>query len=182
MLNGVIRNAVSYWIPTYISEGFGLSPQFSSAINIINPIISLVGTIITFKMLKFFKDDEHILCSVLFAFSALMYILILLFNNIMIINISAMFFSEAAMSGVCNILFSVYVLRFSNTGRTSSISGTLDFTAYMTSSLANKLIGSWTDKYSWGFVISGWFIVTLAGAVSSYISHLVIKRSNTRQQ
>lgn len=181
MLNGVIRNAVSNWIPTYITEEFGLSPAFSSAISIINPIISLVGTVITFRMLKVFNDNEHILSCMLFAFSAVMYLLILLFSQ-MVVNIASMFMAEAAMSGVCNILFSVYVLRFSATGRTSGITGTLDFSAYMTSSLANRLIGLWTDKYSWNFVITGWLIITVAGAVTSYISHLVIKRSSTRQQ
>ena len=174
MLNSVIRNAASFWIPTYISEAFDTSASFASAIIIVFPIINLIGTILTYKMLPLFKDDEHKLSACLFGFSSLMFILILIFGDIMVVSILAMFLAGAAMSGVCNLLFSVYVLRFSKTGRTSGIAGSLDFAAYMMAALANYLIGIWVEAFSWNFVIASWCIVTIAGLVASFVSRKVL--------
>jgi sugar phosphate permease len=174
MLNSIIRNAASFWIPTYIKEAFEVKASFSSAIIIVLPIVNLVGTIISYKMLPLFKDNEHTLSACLFGFSSIMFILILLLGNVMSIAITAMFLASAAMSGVCNLLFSVYVLRFSKTGRTSGIAGSLDFAAYMMASLANTLIGFWVEKFGWSFVILTWCIATVAGIAASVVSHRLV--------
>ncbi|HOA30940.1 MAG TPA: MFS transporter [Clostridia bacterium] len=174
MLNSIIRNAASFWIPTYIKEAFEVKASFSSAIIIVLPIVNLVGTIISYKMLPLFKENEHTLSACLFGFSSIMFILILLLGNVMSIAITAMFLASAAMSGVCNLLFSVYVLRFSKTGRTSGIAGSLDFAAYMMASLANTLIGFWVEKFGWSFVILTWCIATVAGIAASVVSHRLV--------
>ncbi len=174
MLNSIIRNAASFWIPTYIKEAFEVKASFSSAIIIVLPIVNLVGTIISYKMLPLFKDNEHTLSACLFGFSSIMFMLILVLGEVMYVAITAMFLASAAMSGVCNLLFSVYVLRFSKTGRTSGIAGSLDFAAYMMASLANTLIGFWVDKFGWAFVILTWCLATVAGIAASFVSHKVV--------
>ena len=47
MLYGIIRNAVSFWIPTFISQNFSVSSQTAAAISIILPITNILGTFVT---------------------------------------------------------------------------------------------------------------------------------------
>lgn len=178
MLNSVIRNAASYWIPTYIAQAFNISESFSATIVIILPVVNLLGAIGAFRILKYFKDDEHKLSSLLFLFAALMFVVMLIWPNVPAIAISAIFLAAASMAGVHNLLLAVYTLRFANTNKTSAVAGFLDSAAYLAAGVANIFIGLWIEEFSWIFVIGFWCIITALGFIASMVSSKI----STRQQ
>ncbi|WP_320129418.1 MFS transporter [uncultured Sphaerochaeta sp.] len=75
IIHGTIKDGVTSWIPTFISERFGLSPSLSLIITLIIPIINLAGAYwaqYAFKLLK----TETKAASVFFLISALSLILL----------------------------------------------------------------------------------------------------------
>lgn len=171
MLNGIIRNAVVFWIPTYITERFSVSPASAAVISSILPFVNFGGTLLSVLLAKKFKNDEKKTLFVLFSFSTLMFLLMYLLNGKgMILNIAALFSASAVMTGGCNMIFSFYVLRFAHTGKISGITGFLDFSAYVSASIVSMLFSSLISNFGWNLIVGIWALTTFAGIVFSRVA------------
>jgi Sugar phosphate permease len=171
MLNGVIRNAVAFWIPTFISERFSVSVASAAAISSVLPFVNLAGTLISVWLAKRLHNDEKKMLTILFAFTTLMFAwMYFLHGRGMILNLAALFSASAAMTAACNMIFSFYVLRFTETGKISGITGFLDFSSYVSASAASILFSSLVPTYGWDFIVGIWAATTLIGVVFSWIS------------
>src|SRR5690606_32329165 len=58
MVNGIIRNAVAFWIPTFLSERLGFSPALSASISGGLPLVNLAGTFLGLVILKKLRGNE----------------------------------------------------------------------------------------------------------------------------
>ena len=171
MTNGVIRNAVAFWIPTFVAENLGIELESVAFISMILPILNVAGTFVTLWALKFVKDNERIMCVWLFLLSIVLFFLVLLFNGKnAYITITSLFIASALMTGACNMIFGVYILHFKKTGMVSSITGFLDFASYLTAAGANSLFPYLLGISSWGIVVGTWIATCIVGFVFSYIA------------
>ncbi len=169
MLNGIIRNAVAFWIPTFISERFSVSAAAAAEISSILPFVNLGGALFSVRLAEWTQNDEKKALTIFFVFTALMFgIMILLGNGWMVLNVAALFCASAAMTGGSNLIFTHYVLCFAETGRISSITGFLDFSSYIAASAASVLFSSLVPSHGWNFVVGVWAAVALAGAAASW--------------
>lgn len=180
MLNGIIRNAVAFWIPTFISERFEVSPATSAAISSILPFVNLGGTLLSVLIAKKFNNDEKKTMSLLFAFSTVMFAGMFFLNGRgIVLNIVALFAASAAMTGACNMIFSFYVLNFAHTGKISGITGFLDFSSYVSASVVSILFSSLISNFGWNFIVGIWAMTTLFGIL---FTQLAKKYAATKQQ
>lgn len=180
MLNGVIRNAVSFWIPTFISERFGFSSAASAAISSILPFVNLGGTLLSVLIAKKLNNDEKKTMSLLFAFSTVMFAgMFVLDGRGIILNIAALFAASAAMTGACNMIFSFYILNFAHTGKISGITGFLDFSSYTSASVVSILFSSLITNFGWNFIVGIWAVTTLLGIV---FTQLAKKQDSSKHQ
>lgn len=179
MLNGIIRNAVAFWIPTFISERFQVSSAASAAISSILPFVNLGGTLLSVYLAKIFKNDEKKTMALLFAFSTIMFTGMFLLNGkVMFLNIAALFAASAAMTGACNMIFSFYILNFADTGKISGITGFLDFSSYASAAAASILFSSLISNIGWNNIVAIWALTTFLGVVST---RLAKKHDGTRK-
>ena len=83
MMNGFIRNAVSFWVPMYIKETYNVSDSFAAAITIFLPIFNFMGTFLGIILLKskLFRNSEHILSATLFFVATLTFSIIVMLNG-----------------------------------------------------------------------------------------------------
>lgn len=58
MVNGIIRNAVAFWIPTFLSERLGFSPALSASISGGLPLVNLAGTFLGLVILKKLRETS----------------------------------------------------------------------------------------------------------------------------
>ncbi len=171
MLNGVIRNAVAFWVPTFISERFAVSVASSAAISSVLPFVNLGGTLLSMFIVKRLHNDERKMLMILFTFATLMFSTMFFLNGRgLILNIVALFTASAAMTGACNMIFSFYVLRFADTGKISGITGFLDFSSYVSASAASILFSSLIPNLGWNFIVGIWAATTLTGVFFSLLS------------
>lgn len=172
ILNGIMRNAVVFWIPTFITERFSLSVTTAVSISSILPFVNLLGTLATVAIVKRMQYNEKRVLVLLFAFSAAMFGCMFLLNGRgMGINIAALFLASAAMTGGCNMIFSYYVLDFTDTGRISTITGFLDFISYLFASFANVAFSSFIQRTGWNNIVLSWAVLCVLGAVLSRMAN-----------
>lgn len=163
VLYGVLRNAVSLWMPTYIAGNFNIGSSAASLIMVMQPVTGLSGSALTVVLMRR-RLDERRMCAVLFAASAaLLSVVFLCGSSHTAVAVAALFAVGAAMACMCNIIFSVYVLRFIDTGNLSGISGFLDFVSYAAAAAANVLFSALSGRYGWSAVTAAWLISALGG-------------------
>lgn len=178
MLNGVIRNAVVFWIPTFISERFSVSAAAAAGITSILPFVNLGGTLFSVRLAEWTHNDEKKALTVFFVFTTLMFcLMILLGNRRMALSVAALFCASAAMTGASNLIFTHYVLRFAGTGKISSVTGFLDFSSYVAASAASFLFSSLVPSRGWDFVVGTWAAVAAAGAAAAWCADRIARRS-----
>lgn len=164
MLNGVIRNAAAFWIPTYITERFQVSTSIAAAISSVLPFVNLGGTLISVYVAKLLRNNEIKVLAVFFGFSTVCFAVMYLGNNnVMSLNLIMLFTASAAMAGACNIIFSFYVLRFAGIGKISGVTGFLDFASYASASGANILFSGLLAGFDWNHIVAVWAFTSLAG-------------------
>jgi sugar phosphate permease len=171
LLNGIIRNAVVFWIPTYITEKLKVSTTMAASISTALPFINLLGTFMAFWILAKMKDNEKSVLAVLFVVSTLFFTLMYLIDgSLFFITLASLFLASAAMTGACNMIFSVYCLRFTNTGRVSSITGFINFTGYVAASIASSVFTSLVAIAGWNVTVASWAMISAVGGLFSYFA------------
>ena len=180
MMNGFIRNAVSFWIPMYIKQTYHVSDAFASAITIILPIFNFVGTFLGVIMLKarIFRGSEHILSALLFSVATLTFAIIVFLNGTsLVLAIVCLVLASASMNSVCNLIYAVYVFRYKETGRISTFTGSLDCSAYIASGVGTKCIGLLVDGIGWNSTVLVWCAVALVGCASCVASSIICRKN-----
>ena len=181
MMNGFIRNAVSFWIPMYIKQTYGVSDAFASAITIILPIFNFMGTFLGVILLKakIFKGSEHILSATLFFVATLTFSVIVMLNGVSLaLTVVCLVLASASMNSVCNLIYAVYVFRYKDTGRISTFTGALDCSAYIASGVGTKCIGLLVGSVGWNMTVLVWCVMALIGGSSCVASSIICKKNN----
>lgn len=179
MLNGIIRNATSLWVPTFLSVSLGFSAAETSLISSILPVISIAGTFLSLAILPIFRHDEKAECLALFLFAAACFAVVFFVGaSVRILTLIALFLAMAAMYGACNMIFSVYVLRFRDFGIISGMSGFFDFASYMSASLASFLFSALSGAGMWSGIVLAWTLSCAAGAVFSLTARIHAKKKS----
>lgn len=178
IINGIVRNAVAFWIPTYITEQFQVIPATSSAITSALPIFNLIGTFLGLKLLKKCKENEYTVSIILFAISTVMFLLMTLAGNrFFILTIVALFLANAAMASACNMVFSVYCLKFRKTGRVSAITGCMDAVSYLFAALASPIFSAIVSGTNWNTTVLIWALLTAIGMFAAVTAYRSEKKS-----
>jgi OPA family glycerol-3-phosphate transporter-like MFS transporter len=177
MVHGMLKDGVTSWVPTYISESFGIAASFSILLTSILPIINLTGA----YMAKFIyrKTREKVGLSVFFFFVTAKLGLILLcvaesFSPIL----TACFLSivTASMMAVNTLVINIYPLRFQRYGRVSGVSGFLNAMAYLGTAISTLTIGLMVQYKGWQATIYVWLAVTiLAGLICLFFVRTEVK-------
>lgn len=177
MVNGIIRNAVAFWIPTFLSERLGFSPALSASISGGLPLVNLAGTFLGLVILKKLRGNEFRTIGILFGASTAAFTLAILFSKLSALLVVFMLFVACgAMSSACNLIFASYCLRFKDTGRMSAVTGLLNFSAYAASALASAGFGAVISSFGWSPLTLSWVLLSLVGAWSAFISEKVFFR------
>ena len=73
MFNGVIRNAVAFWIPTFLAQYLSIPTDQVAVVSSILPLINIAGTFASVWALRFTKDNEKKLTGIFFVLAALLF-------------------------------------------------------------------------------------------------------------
>ena len=151
MLQGAVRDSVTTWMPTYLTEDFGLSAEIASISSMALPIVNLIGVYGAAWLNKKVLKDEMATAALLFFFAAVsLGVIVGMKKPPLLAAILILAFANASMHAINTMLISLLPMYFTKSRRVSTITGLLNAVVYVGSAVSAYGIGAVSDTYGWG--------------------------------
>ena len=176
-VQGMLRDGITTWMPTFISETFDMGSSVSILTGVALPIFHMIVSMCTYWILKKMKHNVFNCMAMFFAVTMVLLLMLPLFGmNSMILATLLIAMSIGAVHGI-NALQTCYLpATFSNTGNVSFLAGMLNSATYVGSALSTYLFAVISEKMGWNATIISWIIFAGSGLVLTVICMLFLKR------
>ncbi len=164
IITGIVRTTVVFWMPTYISQYLGYSPEESAAMFTVTTfIISMTSFIAVFLYEKLGHDIDKMLFLV-FSASAIFFLLVYIVE-VPILNIALLVLAIMSSNCAACMLWNRYCPSLRDTGMVSTATGFLDFMSYMAAAVSTTLFANAVSQIGWKNLILIWFALVVFGAI-----------------
>ena len=165
VLQGMLKDGIDTWMPTYVSEVFGLGNSVSILTSGILPVFSIFSVSVA-SVLYEKIGNELKTAALLFGIAMGMSLLILpFFSSNVIVTALLMAIITGCMHGINLMLISRVPRAFKKYGKVSTVSGALNACSYLGSALSTYGFARFSELYGWYFILLGWAVITAFGAV-----------------
>lgn len=166
VLQGMLRDGVSTWMPSYISETYNLSNASSILTGVILPVFSIICIQAASKLyIRKFKNPLQC-AAFFFVLSSLATVILYLSSGkstVASVLCSAML--TGCMHGVNLILICMIPPFYRKNGNISTVSGILNSCTYIGSSISSYGIAVISEKAGWSITLGVWLLIALAGVL-----------------
>lgn len=167
VLQGVMRDGVTTWMPVYIDDVYHLGASISILSTAVLPVISILS-LSAASWIHGKAGDEFRGSAVIWAIAGVCVVpLVFLYASQAAVSVALMSILTGCMHGV-NLMFTcMYPSRFVNTPYMSTVSGMLNAFTYVGASISNYGFAALSERFGWGVTIIFWGVVVLAGLLLS---------------
>ena len=165
VLQGMLRDGVTTWMPSYIAEIYHLSNEVSILTGVILPVFSILCFQIANKLYTG-RFQNPLACAGLFFGVGALAALGLVFLAGQSALISVLLFAAliGCMHGVNLMLVCMLPAYFQNTGKVSTVSGILNSCTYVGSAVSTYGIAALSEGFGWSVTILIWLGIAALGA------------------
>ena len=166
VLQGMLRDGVTTWMPSYIIDTFNLESESSILTGVCLPLFSILAFKITSLIYEKKEHNEVRLSSIIFFVGFVCAMLLVLFNGkspIISVGFSALL--TGCMHGINLMLVCMLPAHFKKSGNVSFMSGLLNFCTYVGSAVATYGIAAVSEKAGWNVTLCLWGAVAFAGGI-----------------
>lgn len=165
VLQGIMRDGVADWLPTYLKSEFEISSQLAILLGVAPPIFAMACfTFVSYLSRKVFKNELYFAGLVFFtAFAASCVLAIFPSSNIAVSTVLSTLVN-GCMHGVNLILICLVPPFFKRNGNISLISGLLNSCTYIGSALSGVGFALMARIFGWRGTIIGWAIICAVAA------------------
>ena len=162
MCDGMLKDGASMWIPTYLSEQFGLATADAALATTVMPLLNMLGVFLTERLTRLFRDEMRA-AAALFGLAALSFLLLTLLPNHLLWALPLLGLAMMSALGINTLLVSVVPMYFVPLGRTSTITGLLNTCMHLTSSVSSYAIAALSLAFGWKLTVLSWAATALLG-------------------
>lgn len=164
ILQGMLRDGVTTWMPTYIAETYKIGNAVSIMTGVLLPLFGMLCIGAASRLyIKVFKNPMQ--CAAVFfalgAFSALALSLFTGKSAPLSVIFSALL--TGCMHGVNLILICMLPPLFKGSGGVSTVSGILNACTYVGSAASTYGIAAVSEKFGWNVTVAVWLLIALCG-------------------
>ena len=171
VLQGMLRDGVTTWMPSYISDTYNLSNVISILTGVVLPVFSIVCFKITSKLYQSKFKNPLACAGVIFGVGMLAAVTLVLFSGkIAAVSVICSALLTGCMHGVNLMLVCMLPSFFQKHGNVSTVSGVLNSCTYVGSAISTYGIALISEAYSWGVTISIWAVIALLGTVICFVA------------
>lgn len=171
VLQGMLRDGVTTWMPSYISETYELSSVISILTGVVLPIFSIACFRIASQLYRKVFTNPLTCAGVIFGIgTAAAALLVLLSGQNAVFSVLFSALLTGCMHGVNLLLICMIPPFFEKYGKVSTVSGVLNSCTYIGSALSTYGIALISENYSWNTTLIIWVIVALAGTGLCFIA------------
>lgn len=163
-IQGILKDGITTWTPSYIQEIFNFPPSFSILITVILPLFSIISIKLAgFIHAKFIKNE--ILCAGAFFAAAAIAAAIMsqLYNLSSVLCVLLAAIITGCMHGINLMLICMVPGRFEKYGLVATMSGMLNFISYIGSSASTYLIARFAEVSGWQATVLLWAVLAGVG-------------------
>lgn len=176
ILQGMLRDGVTTWMPSYITETYNLNSSISILTGVILPIFGILSFQIASKLYEK-KLTNPLKCAGVFWGTGTIFALVLwLFTGS---NAPVSVLCSAALTGCMHgvnlMLICMVPAFFKKSGNVSTASGVLNSCTYAGSAISTYGIAVLSENTSWSFTLFLWTVIAALGTV---ICLLLVKAWN----
>ena len=166
ILQGMLRDGVTTWMPTYISETYNLS----SVIAILTGVILPVFAILSFKLASVLytqKVRNPVMCAcIFFALGTVSSIcMFCIKGHSAVLSVLFAAILTGCMHGVNLVLICMVPMYFKKQGNVSMVSGIINSCTYIGSALSTYGIAFLSENKGWNFTLFIWILICLVGTL-----------------
>jgi OPA family glycerol-3-phosphate transporter-like MFS transporter len=166
VLEGLVKEGLTLWCPTFLSESQSLSMDKTLLIMTLLPLLNLPVLVLSGWVNKLFRHHEK---RTLFFFLAvsLAFVVLLKFTlrSALLWMGAALFGLIAAAFAINNLLVSFIPVNFQKEQRVSTTAGFLDCANYAGAAISGPLVGLLADRLGWKGVVDGWIMATVIAII-----------------
>lgn len=164
LAQGVLRDGVTNWMPSYMMETFGMTEENSILTAVIPAIFSIIAFEVFGKLQQKLIKNEVLCAGSIFALAATSALILYFLTGSASISTLLMGIIVGCMHGVNLMLITVVPKRFVKYGRVSTISGILNAWTYIGSAISTYGFAVLAENNGWKFTIGMWVAVAAVGA------------------
>lgn len=169
VLQGVLRDGVTTWMPSFISETYKLSNAVSILSGVLLPLFSMLCYQITLSLYSKRIKNPFLCAAVIFTVGIVSSLLLYLFSSLSAaLSVILMMILNGCMHAVNMILLCIVPPILSRNGKVSVVSGLLNSCTYLGSAIAAYLIPVVTENSGWSATLLLWLLVTLVGSLACF--------------
>ncbi len=170
MIHGMLKDGITTWLPTYITEVFTLSAHLSVLISTVVPLFNILGATFAYIFMNKFKNEMKVII-LFFSVSCLSLICLLLFGKEELIFTIILFaMVTASMMGVNAILCSNIPTHFARQGISATVSGLFNACGYLGTAISMYFIAYLSDSYGWNIVNEIWILSCILGVILTFMA------------
>ena len=170
-MQGMLKDGVTTWIPTFLEENFGLTAAASILCTTVVPIVNLGGVYFGSWINRRVFHNEVLAAAVFFAVG-LAALLLLSFAPIhsALISLLLLAVTTTFMMGINTLLASMMPHYYVPYGVCSTITGLLNAGAYLGSAVSSYGNGAVVEHFGWNSIMYCWCICAAIGLVVCLLS------------
>lgn len=166
IMQGALRDGVTNWMPTYISQNFLLGSELSILTGVILPIFTIISIKLSSLLQKKIIKNEMLCSMTLFILGCICSLFINVFSSVnIIITLVLLALLVGCMHGINFLLIQILPSYFKGFGHVSLLSGILNASVYLGAAISTYGIALINDEYGWNITIYIWGIISLIGVI-----------------
>ncbi len=158
-LQGMLRDGITSWVPSYLAEVIGLENEKSILITVSLAIFSIVTFGLAGSAYKRFFKNEVACAAVIFSMAFAAALLMFFLFDRAIAAIICMSLITEAMHGTNLMLVTHVPKRFKRYGNVSTFSGVINACTYIGSAISTYGIAKLAEHFGWRVTVGAWAIV-----------------------
>lgn len=165
LIQGMLKDGVTSWVPTLITEKYNVSASFSVLLSAVLPIINLSGAWFSTKLYEGpFKLNETAAAAFCFALT-LIPLTGIVFVGKYHIAVCVIFFAmfTTLITAINHLFITLIPVRFAKYGRTSTVGGIFNSCTYIGSAISTYSFGAVSEKFGWTATVIFWLILGALG-------------------
>ena len=174
---GYLRDGISTWLPQYLQDIFGLNTSGSLLATILLPVFNIVIMEFTGWLYRNHLRNETVCAGVYFGFCVLLMVMLTIFFDLHVaFSLVLVILVNGAIHGINLILICMISPHFRKYGKTSIMSGALNFCTYIGSGTATYTIALVFEYVGWRATIASWSVIALIGTLCCVLAISLWKR------
>ena len=166
VLQGALRDGVSNWMPTFVSESFGLDSSSAIFAGVLLPIFQILCSQVAATLYRKYFTNESTASGVIFAAGTVAAVLLsVVMHRSVLITALLMAVLVGCMHGVNLVLIGIVPRQFRRFGRVGLVSGLLNSCTYVGSAVSTYGVALLSESMGWQKTSLLWAVIALGGAV-----------------